>query len=361
MGKLNVGILGATGAVGQNYALLLQNHTQFRVSYLAASPNSAGKTYREALGGRWFMDKSLPEGLKKIIVEDASNVQKAVGICDFIFSSFEGDRDTIKRVEMEYAAAGIPVISNNSAHRNTEDVPMIIPSINSEHAELIKHQRQSRGFGKGFVAVKPNCSIQSFVLPLYALMQRGHTPSQVIVTTQQALSGAGFPGVPSLAIQGNVIPYIDGEEEKTRNEPLKIFGNLNADASGIEKYKHMDILATCTRVPVIDGHLAIVQARFDTRSPSVREAVSAWKHFGGVPQELGLRSAPEHAIKYFSENDRPQPRKDKDEGDGMSVCVGRAEENGEWLRFIALSHNTKLGAAGGAIQVAELLHAKGYL
>jgi aspartate-semialdehyde dehydrogenase len=239
---------------------------------------------------------------------------------------------------------------------------MIIPEINPEHIRLIDYQRKARGFEKGFIAVKPNCSIQSFVLPLHALIQRGYAPSEVIVTTEQALSGAGYPGVASLAIQGNVIPFISGEEDKTRDEPLKVLGSLRADGTAIDNYKYMDIvLPTCTRVPVIDGHLAIVHAKFESRPPSIREAIGIWKHYEGVPQKLKLHSAPNPAIVYRSEEDRPQPRKDCNAGNGMAVSVGRVAEFGKWLRFIALSHNTVRGAAGGAILTAELLHKKGYL
>ena len=357
--RIKVGILGATGAVGQNYAILLENHPWFEVAYLAASPNSAGKKYSEAVGGKWFMDKDIPKNLNDLVVGDASKIENAIGKCDFVFSSYEGKKEDIQKTELNYAAAGIPVISNNSAHRWTDDVPMIIPEINGNHIKIIDIQRKTRGFDKGFVVTKPNCSIQSYLTPLYALMQKGYSPKRIIVSTEQALSGAGYPGVPSLAILDNVIPYIVGEAEKTEKEPLKVLGSI-ADGK-IENY-NVGISATCTRVNVKDGHLAMVNIEFADKKPSLEEIINIWNNFKAEPQELNLPFAPEQPIIYRTEEDRPQPRKDRDNDKGMAITVGRLRKcNALDIKFVGLSHNTIRGAAGGAILTAELLKAKGYL
>lgn len=366
MAKIPVGILGATGAVGQNYALLLEPHPWFEVAYVAASPNSAGKTYEEAVKGKWFMDRDMPNNLRDLVVGDASKVEEARGKCSFIFSSYESgkkeDKDKkldIQETEMAYAAAGIPVVSNNSAHRWTEDVPMIIPEINSEHIHLINSQRKNKGFDRGFIVTKPNCSVQSFLTPIYALMRKGYLPKKMIVFTQQAISGAGYPGISSLDIQGNVIPYISGEEEKTEREPFKILRNLKKDRNPLID---LDISATCTRVPVIDGHLASVNLELWDETPSLEEIIEIWQGFVGVPQELGLPSAPNPAIIYREEADRPQPRKDCNSGNGMAVIVGRLRKcDALGVKFIGLSHNTIRGAAGGAILTAELLFKASYI
>lgn len=359
--KYRVGILGATGAVGQNYLKLLENHPWFEVTYLAASKNSAGKTYKEAVGEKWFMDSDIPINARKTIVEDANNLEAAIGRCDFLFSSFEGSKEDIQKIEIAYAERGFPVISNNSAHRWTDDVPMIIPEINYDDMEMIVKQRINREFNKGgggFIVTKPNCSIQSYMIPIYALAEKGYYPRKIIVTTQQALSGAGYPGVPSLAIMNNVIPYIGGEEWKTEEEPFKIF-------AGVFPKKILDdlkISATCTRVPVIDGHTAIVSMEFGENIPSLEKIVDIWRNYRSLPQLLNLPSAPISPIIYREEEDRPQPRKDKDNGNGMAITVGRLRKcNVLDFKFVGLSHNTNRGAAGGAILTAELLAERGYI
>lgn len=359
--EYKVGILGATGAVGQNYALLLENHPWFKVTYLAASPKSAGKPYAEAVKGKWFMDKDIPGSLQGLIVKDAISVKDALGNCDFVFSSYEGSKEEIQKTEMEYAKADIPVVSNNSAHRWTEDVPMIIPEINPDHAELINIQKKNRGFNKGFVVTKPNCSIQSYLTPVHALIQKGYEVQRMIVSTEQAVSGAGYPGVPSLDMIDNIIPYIGGEDEKTEKEPLKILGyNVNGK---IENYL-CPISATCTRVPVIDGHTAIVNLEFDDQAdkPSLEEIIDIWNNFKAEPQELNLPFAPKQPIIYRAEDNRPQPRKDRYSDKGMAVTIGRLRKcNVLDIKFVGMSHNTIRGAAGGAILTAEILAEKGYL
>jgi len=365
--RIKVGILGATGAVGQNYAILLENHPWFEVSYLAASPNSAGKKYSEAVGGKWFMDKDIPKNLRDLVVGDASKIEDALGKCDFVFSSYEGKKEDIQKTEMDYAKADIPVVSNNSAHRWTDDVPMIIPEINIEHLAMIDIQQNSRVFNKGFVVTKPNCSIQSYLTPVFALMQKGYHPKKIIVTTEQALSGAGYPGVPSLTILDNVIPYINGEAEKTEREPLKVLGHISTScfsspSNFIVNYD-CKISATCTRVNVKDGHLASVSLEFgDNKPESLEDIISIWNDFKAEPQKLNLPFAPEQPIIYRTEEDRPQPRKDRDNDKGMAITVGRLRKcNALDIKFVGLSHNTIRGAAGGAILTAELLKAKGYI
>jgi aspartate-semialdehyde dehydrogenase len=364
--KLRVGILGATGAVGQNYALLLENHPWFEVSYLAASPKSAGKPFGEAVGGKWFMDRDIPRGLVDLIVGDASKPEQALRKCDFVFSSYEGSKEEIQKTEMEYAEFGIPVVSNNSAHRWTEDVPMIIPEINHDHLRIIPVQQKKRGFTRGFVVTKPNCSIQSFLTPVYALRQRGCGPRSIDVVTMQAVSGAGYPGVPSLDMIDNIVPYIGGEENKTENEPLKIFGIIENEKIKSIDYNDMSIRARCTRVPVIDGHTACVTMDYNsatTNFPSLEEVKQMWNKFTSFAQGLELPSAPNPPIIYREEENRPQPRKDRMAGDGMAVSVGglKQYELARKISFVGLSHNTIRGAAGGAILTAELLKAKGYL
>ena len=360
--KYRVGILGATGTVGQNYIKLLENHPWFEVSYLAASENSAGKRYSEAVGSKWFMDTDIPFNVRYLMVHDANKLEDAIGKCDFLFSSYDGSKEEIRGTEMAYAQLGFGVVSNNSAHRWTRDVPMIIPEINHLDIDLINQQRVNRGFavGGGFVITKPNCSIQSYLTPIYALMQKGYDPKKIIVTTQQALSGAGYPGVPSLAIMNNVIPYIDGEEEKTEKEPLKILQFMSSNDEFIHKLR---ISATCTRVPVIDGHTAIMSVEFGDKKPkSLKEIISIWRNFKSKPQELNLPSAPQNPIIYREEEDRPQPRKDINNGNGMAVTVGRLRHSDVLdFKFVGLSHNTNRGAAGGAILSAELLVSQGYI
>ena len=359
MKKLNVGVLGATGAVGQNYVLLLENHSWFNVSYVAASPKSAGKKYSEAVSRKWFMDKDIPKNIADLVVGDANKVEDAFGKCDFVFSAVELEKELIKEVENAYAKAGIPVVSNNSTHRWTEDVPMIIPEINHEHLQIIPEQKKHYGWEKGFIVVKPNCSIQSFLTPLHALKIKGYNFRKIIVTTEQASSGAGYPGVPSLDLIDNVIPYINGEAEKTEKEPMKIFGKI--ENGKIKIAEDLKISATCTRVPVINGHLASVSVEFDDKKPELEAIIEIWNEFKALPQELDLPFAPKKPIIYRKEENRPQPRKDRDNDKGMAVTVGRLRECAVLdVKFVGLSHNTIRGAAGGAILTAELLYTQGY-
>ncbi len=356
MKKIRAGILGATGMVGQQYLALLENHPWFEVSCVAASERSAGKKYSEAVSGRWHMQKEIPQTAKELMVRDAAQAKEIAKECDFVFSAL--DPPVAKILEEKYAEAGTPVVSNASTHRWTRDVPMLIPEINAEHISIIPAQQKNRGWKKGFIAVKPNCSLQSYMTPLFALHKK-FSVKKVIVTTLQAVSGAGHPGVSSFDIIDNVIPFIGGEEEKSENEPLKILGSMRngeiVNASGIE------ISAHCNRVPVIDGHLACVSVSFE-RKPSRAEILDAWKKFRGVPQELKLPFAPKQPIIYREEENRPQPRLDRDTDKGMAVSVGRLRECNvlDW-RFVGLSHNTIRGAAGGGILNAELLKAKKYL
>jgi len=359
--KIPVGILGATGAVGQNYIFLLQNHPWFEVTYVAASPRSAGKAYHECVDSKWLHGANIPEGVKNLVVQDANDPSKAVGKCRFVFSALELDsKDEIKALENAYAGLGFPVISNASAHRWTDNVPMMIPEINPDHADVIKAQQKAHGWDKGFIAVKPNCSIQSYMIPVFALIKAGYEVKRMIVSTMQAVSGAGYPGVPSLDMIDNVVPFIGGEEEKTEKEPLKIFGKVVdgkiVNASGLK------IAAHCNRVPVINGHTACVSLEFGDKKPSLAEIEKIWTEFCGVPQELKLPFAPAHAIVVRHEPNRPQPRRDRDEDKGMTVSVGRLRECPVFdIRFVGLSHNTVRGAAGGGILNAELLKAKGYI
>ncbi len=359
--KIPVGILGATGAVGQNYIYLLQDHPWFEVAYVAASPRSAGKKYREVVESRWLLGANIPEGVRDLVIEDANLPEKALGKCRFVFSALELDsKDEIKALENAYAGLGIPVVSNASAHRWTDNVPMLIPEINPDHAAVIDEQRKAHGWDKGFVAVKPNCSLQSYMTPVWALMKAGYEVKRMMVTTLQAVSGAGYPGVPSLDMIDNVVPFIGGEEEKSEREPLKIFGRL---AGGkIENAAGPKIAAHCNRVPVINGHTACVSLEFGEKKPSLEEIEKIWNGFRGLPQELGLPFAPKQPIIVRHEPNRPQPRRDRDEDKGMAVSVGRLRECPVFdIRFVGLSHNTVRGAAGGGILNAELLKAKGYL
>ena len=359
MDRIKVGVLGATGMVGQNYLRLLENHPWFEVTYIAASPNSAGKTYAEAVKGRWVMEDPMPEAVKKVIVGDANIVDSAKGKCQMVFSAIEADKDTIKKLEEEYAKNDFPVVSNNSAHRATPDVPMIIPEVNWEHTAVIKTQRKNRGWSKGLIAVKPNCSLQSYVTLLHALQQAGYPIEMAIISTMQAVSGAGFPGVASLLMIDNVIPYIGGEEEKSEQEPLKIFGKI-VDGK-IVPTDSIKISAHCNRVPVLDGHTACVSVKFADKVPSVKDVLNIFSKYTSEPQRLKLPSAPIPAIICREEQDRPQPHWDRDAGWGMAVSVGRVRPCNVFdIRFVGLSHNTVRGAAGGAILMAELLKAQGY-
>jgi aspartate-semialdehyde dehydrogenase len=361
MKKYKVGILGATGMVGQNYIRLLENHPWFDVIYLAASANSAGVTYEEAVKGRWQMLTPIPEKVKNIKVEDVSDIEKAFKKCDFVFSAFEiSDKNLVKEIEEKYAVAGIPVVSNASANRWSEDVPMIIPEINSNHLDIISIQKKNHGWDKGFIVVKPNCSLQSYLTPIYALINAGYPINKIMITTLQAVSGAGYPGVPSLDMIDNVVPFIGGEEDKTEEEPLKILGVIKEDK--FVKNKDIKISATCTRVPVTDGHLATVNISFKDKKPSKEEIIKIWKEFKSVPQDLKLPFAPIQPIVYTEEENRPQPKKDRNTDKGMATTVGRLRECKIFdYKFVALSHNTVRGAAGGGILNAELLVKKGYI
>jgi aspartate-semialdehyde dehydrogenase len=360
MKKLKVGVIGATGMVGQNYLRLLANHPWFQVTYVAASPRSAGKTYADAVAGRWVMDEDIPHEIAGLIVGDASDVEAAKGTCDFVFSAVNMDKQAVRDLEERYAANDLPVVSNNSAHRWTEDVPMFIPEINPHHADVIPYQRKNRGWDKGFIAVKPNCSLQSFLPAVYPLMAAGYAVKTIFVATLQAVSGAGYPGPASIDVLDNIVPFIGGEEIKTERELCKILGSI--EDGKLVNDESIAVTAHCNRVPVIDGHTACVSLAFGEKKPSLDEIVSIWASFAAEPQELDLPSAPRPAIVYREEHDRPQPRKDRDAGKGMAITVGRLRECPVLdIRFVALSHNTIRGAAGGAILSAELLRTKGYL
>ncbi|MDR1929294.1 MAG: aspartate-semialdehyde dehydrogenase [Treponema sp.] len=375
MSKIPVGILGATGMVGQMYTRLLAFHPWFETAYVAASPRSAGKSYREALAGRRYLDGPSPafsgEGsggeadLLSLTVEDANDVGRAAaafkaGNCAFVFSALEMDKEETKKLEEAYAAAGIPVVSNASANRWAPDVPMLIAEVNPHHADIIPLQRKNRGWDRGFIVVKPNCSLQSYMTPLWALLKAGYEVKRLLVTTMQAVSGAGYPGVPGWDLIDNLLPYIPGEEEKSEGEPLKILGALKDGA--IVDAAFPAISAHCNRVPVSDGHTACVSLEFGAKKPSVEEVKRIWTAFRGLPQEQDFPMAPRRPIIVLEEQDRPQPRKDRGADKAMAVSVGRVRPCKVFdLRFTALSHNTVRGAAGGGILNAELLKYKGYL
>lgn len=365
MQKIPVGVLGATGMVGQQYVALLADHPWFEVRSVAASPRSAGKSYAEAVAGRWHLNRGYGDGVGNLVVADANDVQAAVaanrrGDCAFVFSALEMSKDEIRALEEAYAAAGIPVVSNASAHRWTPDVPMLIAEINPHHADIIPQQRKQRGWDRGFIVVKPNCSIQSYMTPLWALIQEGYEIRRLFVSTMQAVSGAGYPGVPSLDMIDNIVPYIAGEEEKSEQEPLKILGSVQ-DGSIVNAPGPV-ISAHCNRVPVTDGHTASISLEFGDKKPSIDEVKAVWSRFRALPQELKLPFAPEQPIIVREEVDRPQPRKDRDADKAMAVSVGRIRPCKLFdLRFVGLSHNTVRGAAGGGILNAELLKVKGYL
>jgi len=357
MDKLKVGILGGTGMVGQRFISLLENHPWFEVATVAASPRSAGKTYEEAVASRWKMKTPIPERVKNLIVKDVNDISEVSESVDFVFSAVDMKKDEIKAVEEAYAKTETPVVSNNSAHRWTPDVPMVIPEINPEHLEVIGSQKKRLGTERGFIVVKPNCSIQSYVPALHAL--REFKPTVVVATTYQAISGAGktFDDWPEMV--DNVIPYIGGEEEKSEQEPLRIWGRI--EEGKIVKADTPVITTQCIRVPVTDGHLAAVFVSFENK-PEKEEMIKAWNEFKGLPQELALPTAPKQFIKYFEEDNRPQTRLDRDYENGMGVTVGRLREDTVYdYKFVGLSHNTVRGAAGGAILIAELLKAQGYI
>ncbi len=355
--KLRVGILGGTGMVGQRFIALLENHPWFEVTTVAASPRSAGKTYEEAVGGRWKMDTPMPEGVKNLVVMNVNEVEAVSSQVDFVFSAVDMTKDEIKKIEEAYAKAETPVVSNNSAHRWTPDVPMVVPEINPDHMNVIDYQRKRLGTKKGFVAVKPNCSIQSYAPVLTAW--REFEPVEVIATTYQAISGAGktFQDWPEMV--GNIIPYIGGEEEKSEKEPLRIWGKIQDGV--IVPAQSPVITCQCIRVPVLNGHTAAVFVRFKNK-PSKEELIRRLTAFSGEPQRLQLPSAPKQFIRYLEEDNRPQVALDVDFENGMGISVGRLREDTVYdYKFIGLSHNTVRGAAGGAILCAELLKAQGYI
>lgn len=358
MKKYNVGIIGATGMVGQRFALLLADHPWFNVTALAASPRSAGKTYEQAVDGRWAFKVPMPENLKELNVYDAiADIDTVVSKVDFVFCAVDMKKDEIKALEEAYAKKECPVVSNNSANRFTPDVPMIIPEINSEHIEIIDSQRKRLGTKKGFIAVKSNCSLQSYVPALYPLDKFG--VDKCLVCTYQAISGAGktFERWPEMI--DNVIPYIGGEEEKSEREPLKIWGKIEGDE--IVPANSPKFTAQCLRVPVSDGHMAAVFVSFKNK-PSKEEILDIWKNFSGVPQELNLPHAPKQFINYFTEDNMPQTNLHRNLENGMAISVGRLREDTQYdYKFVCLSHNTLRGAAGGAVLLAELLCAKGYM
>ncbi len=361
--KIKVGVLGATGMVGQRYIKLLENHPWFEVTYVAASPRSAGKLYKDAVENRWLIGENIPNGVANLTVEDANVPEKALGKCQFLFSALElPKKDDIKNLESAYAAEGLPIVSNASANRWTEDVPMLVPEINFSHLDVIKDQKKHHGWDKGFIAVKPNCSLQTYMMPIHALIQAGYPVKRMIVTTLQATSGAGYPGVPSFDMIDNIVPFIGGEEEKTEKECLKILGTVRDGK--IENAQYPVVSSTCTRVPVVDGHTACISLEFDLpddKKPSLEEIEKIWTSYSSLPQELKLPSAPEHPIVIRHEENRPQPRRDRETEKGMACVIGRLRRCNVFdIKFVALSHNTKRGAALGGILNAELLKAKGF-
>jgi aspartate-semialdehyde dehydrogenase len=355
--KLKVGVLGATGMVGQRFVSLLDGHPMFEVTSVAASPSSAGKSYADAVAGRWTLATPIPPAISKLTVGDAADITRVAGEVDFVFCAVDMAKDATARLEDDYARAETPVISNNSAHRWTPDVPMMIPEINADHAAIIEAQRRRLGSKRGFVAVKPNCSIQSYVPAIHPLLAFG--PTKIAVCTYQAISGAGKTFETWPEMNDNVIPFIKGEEEKSEQEPLKIWGTIQGGK--IVPATTPVITAQCLRVPVSDGHMAAVFVAFETR-PSKDQILSAWKEFQGKPQQLGLPSAPRPFLQYFEDDTRPQTRLDRDAGGGQAISIGRLRPDAmfDW-RFVALSHNTVRGAAGGAVLTAELLAREGYL
>lgn len=357
MKQYKVGIIGATGMVGQRFATLLENHPWFNVAALAASPRSAGKAYEEAAGKRWALKTPMPEKMKKMIMLDATaDIEKIAEMVDFCFCAVDMKKDEIKALEEAYAKAECPIVSNNSAHRGTPDVPMVVPEINPDHIEIIESQRKRLGTKRGFVAVKSNCSIQSYVPALHPLMKFGI--KKVLACTYQAISGAGktFETWPEMV--DNLIPYIGGEEEKSEQEPLKVWGKIEGDK--IVNASAPEITTQCLRVPVSDGHTAAVFVTFENK-PSKEEIIKLWADFKGVPQELELPSAPKQFIHYFEEDNRPQAKLDRNLENGMAVSTGRLREDSQYdYKFVSLSHNTLRGAAGGGVLLAELLAANGY-
>ncbi len=357
MKQYNVAVIGATGMVGQRFISLLDKHPWFNIKVLAASSRSAGKAYKDAVGSRWAMKTALPESVADMIVMDAdADKAKIAGMVDFAFCAVDMKKDEIRALEEEYAKLECPIMSNNSAHRHTDDVPMIIPEINADHAQIIESQKKRLGTKRGFIAVKSNCSIQSYVPALHPLMKYG--VKEVVACTYQAISGAGktFETWPEMV--DNLIPYIGGEEEKSEKEPMKVWGKIEGDK--IVDATSPKITTQCLRVPVSDGHTAAVFVSFENK-PSIDEIKQAWMEFSGEPQALNLPSAPKQFLNYFEEDNRPQAKLDRDLEGGMAVSIGRLRADTVYdYKFVSLSHNTLRGAAGGAVLMAELLAAKGY-
>ena len=355
--KLRVGILGATGMVGQRFIALLENHPWYEVVTVAASPRSAGKTYEEAVGGRWKMTTPMPEAVKNLIVMNVNEVEKVAAGVDFVFSAVDMTKEEIRAIEEAYAKTETPVVSNNRAHRWTPDVPMVMPEVNPEHFDVIEFLKKRLGTTRGFIAVKPNCSIQSYAPVLTAWKE--FEPYEVVATTYQAISGAGktFKDWPEM--EGNIIPYIGGEEEKSEQEPLRIWGHIEDGV--IVKAQSPVITCQCIRVPVLNGHTAAVFVKFK-KKVTKEELIEKLESFKGLPQELKLPSAPAQFIRYMEEDNRPQVSLDVDFENGMGISVGRLREDAVYdYKFVGLSHNTVRGAAGGAVLCAELLTAKGYI
>ena len=360
MKKYQVGVIGATGMVGQRFLLLLENHPWFKLTALAASARSAGKTYEDAVGSRWLMKTPMPEAVKKMVVLDASKVEEVAAQVDFVFCAVNMKKDETKALEEAYAKAECPVVSNNSAHRMTPDVPMVVPEINADHLEIIPAQRKRLGTTRGFIAVKPNCSIQAYTPALAAWKE--FEPHEVIVSTYQAISGAGktFKDWPEMV--GNIIPFISGEEAKSEKEPLKVFGHVDEAKGEIVPFDGpLRITSQCIRVPVLNGHTATVFINFG-KNPTKDELIDRLVNYTSKAAELGLPHAPKHFIQYLTEDDRPQVLKDVDYEGGMGVSIGRLREDSifDW-KFVGLAHNTLRGAAGGALESAEMLKALGYI
>ena len=355
--KLRVGILGATGMVGQRFIALLENHPWYEVVTVAASPRSAGKTYEEAVGGRWKMTTPMPEAVKNLIVMNVNEVEKVAAGVDFVFSAVDMTKEEIRAIEEAYAKTETPVVSNNSAHRWTPDVPMVIPEVNPEHFDVIEFQKKRLGTTRGFIAVKPNCSIQSYAPVLTAWKE--FEPYEVVATTYQAISGAGknFTDWPEMV--GNIIPFIGGEEEKSEQEPLRLWGHI--ENGEIVKAESPVITTQCIRVPVLNGHTAAVFVKFK-KNPTKEQLIEKLVTFKGIPQELSLPSAPKQMIQYLEDDNRPQVSMDVDYENGMGVSIGRLREDTVYdYKFVGLSHNTVRGAAGGAVLCAETLKAKGFI
>ncbi|MGN1467155.1 MAG: aspartate-semialdehyde dehydrogenase [Ruminococcus sp.] len=358
MKKYKVGIIGATGMVGQRFACLLENHPWFEVTALAASSRSAGKPYKDTIDGRWLMSTPIPENIKDMVVMDAADVESVAAKVDFVFCAVNMKKEEIKALEESYAKAECPVVSNNSAHRFTPDVPMVIPEINADHIKIIESQRKRLGTKRGFVAVKSNCSLQSYVPAIHPLKELG--VDKVLACTYQAISGAGknFDTWPEMV--DNLIPYIGGEEEKSEKEPLKIWGEIKDGE--IVSTNDIAITSQCLRVPVSDGHTAAVFMSFKDKKPSVDEIIKIWESYKGRAQELELPSAPKQFLHYFTEPDHPQIKEARTLEDGMAISIGRLREDTQYdYKFVCMSHNTLRGAAGGAVLLAELLCAEGYM